>query len=171
MRAASFIHQILLTDIRYRSSQICAKTDGDELATLDLGNQIKTYNDNSTYNASLQFETSENNIETINIDHVADSLFRSFLHVEKQAKVEVTTSGSDKTFEKIVYDQKDIESALSDIAAIFGEFYMGNKEQWICTKIIEVIRFASDDDGKAAAAAPKPAAASSSSSSSSATSN
>ena len=94
--------------------------------------------------------------------------------MEKQAKVEVTTSGSDKTSEKIVYDQKDIESALSDIAAIFGEFYMGNKEQWICTKIIEVIRFASDDDvndSKAAAAAPKPAAASSSSSSSSATSN
>ena len=91
--------------------------------------------------------------------------------MEKQAKVEVTTSGSNKTFEKIVYDQKDIESALSDIAAIFGEFYMGNKEQWICTKIIEVIRFASDDDGKAAAAAPKPAAASPSSSSSSATSN
>ena len=91
--------------------------------------------------------------------------------MEKQAKVEVTTSGSDKTSEKIVYDQKDIESALSDISAIFGEFYMGNKEQWICTKIIEVIRFASDDDGKAAAAAPKPAAASSSSSSSSATSN
>ena len=91
--------------------------------------------------------------------------------MEKQAKVQVTTSGSDKTSDKIVYDQKDIESALSDIAAIFGEFYMGNKEQWICTKIIEVIRFASDDDGKAAPAAPKPAAASSSSSSSSATSN